>query len=78
MYGAGIARSLTEASMPKERIDGQESEFTEEDRQREQFGRRDVPGKADPSKMTLQRDKKPPKDIEPDHTNAATASVSIS
>jgi hypothetical protein len=51
--------------MPKEQIKGQESEFTEEDRQREQFGPRCVPGKADPAKMTPQRDKKTPKDIDP-------------
>jgi hypothetical protein len=57
-----------EASMPKERINGQESEFTEEDRQREQFGPRGVPGKADPAKMTPQRDKKTPKNIDPGHT----------
>jgi hypothetical protein len=67
-----------EASMPKEQINGQESEFTEEDRQREQFGQRGVPGKADPAKMTPRPDKKTPKDIHPGHTNAAIASVSIS
>jgi hypothetical protein len=61
-------RSLMEAFMPKEQINGQESEFTEEDRQREQFGPRGVPGKADPAKMTPQRDKKTPKNIDPGHT----------
>jgi hypothetical protein len=54
--------------MPKEPINGQESEFTEEDRQREQFGSRGVPGKADPAKMTPQREKKTPKDVDPGHT----------
>ena len=54
--------------MPKEQINGQESELTEEDRQREQFGPRGVLGKADPAKMTPQRGKKTPKNIDPCHT----------
>jgi hypothetical protein len=57
-----------EAFMPKEQINGQESELTEEDRQREQFGPRGVLGKADPAKMTPQRGKKTPKNIDPCHT----------
>jgi hypothetical protein len=57
-----------ETSMPNEQINGQESEFTEEDREREQFGPRGVPRKADPAKMTPQRDKKTPKNIDPGHT----------
>lgn len=54
--------------MPKEPINGQESEFTEEDRQREQFGSRGAPGKTAPAKMTPQCDKKAPKDVDPGHT----------
>jgi hypothetical protein len=61
-----------EASMPKEQIKGQikgqESEFTEEDRQREQFGLRGVAGEAAPAKMAPQRDKKTPKDNDPGRT----------
>jgi hypothetical protein len=39
---------------------GVEAAFSEDDIQREQLGPRGVPGKADPAKMTPQRDKKTP------------------
>jgi hypothetical protein len=54
--------------MPTEPINGREPDFSEEDIQREKFGPRGVPGKADPAKMTPQRDKKTPKDVDPGHT----------
>jgi hypothetical protein len=54
--------------MPQEPINGREPDFSEDDLQREQFGPRGVPGKADPAKMTPQRDKKTPKDVDPGHT----------
>jgi hypothetical protein len=43
--------------MPKERINGREPDFSEEDIQREEFGPRGVPGKPDPAEMTPQREK---------------------
>ncbi len=47
---------------------GVEPAFSEEDIQREQFGPRGVPGAPDPTKMTPQREKKTPKDVDPGHT----------
>lgn len=47
---------------------GVEPPFSEEDIQRQQFGPRGVPGAPDPAKMTPQREKKTPKDVEPGHT----------
>jgi hypothetical protein len=41
---------------------------SEDDQQRELFGPRGVPGKADPAKMTPQRKKKTPTDFDPGHT----------
>jgi hypothetical protein len=38
---------------------------TEDDIQREQLGPRGVPGAPDPAKMTPQREKKTPKNIDP-------------
>jgi hypothetical protein len=46
---------------------GIEPVFSEEDIQREQFGARGAPGKRDPAKMTPQREKKQPKDVDPGH-----------
>jgi hypothetical protein len=54
--------------MPKEPINGREPNFSEEDIQREQLGPRGVPGKEDPAKMTPQREKKQPKNVDPGHT----------
>jgi hypothetical protein len=55
-------------AMPTEPMNGQESKFSEEDIQREKFGARGVPGKVDPAKMTPQREKKQPNDVDPGHT----------
>ncbi|WP_398473460.1 hypothetical protein [Tardiphaga sp.] len=41
---------------------------SEEDLQRQELGPRGVPGKADPAKMTPQRDKKTPLSSDPGHT----------
>jgi hypothetical protein len=41
---------------------------SEDDIQRAEFGPRGVPGAPDPAKMTPQRDKKTPHDIDPGHT----------
>jgi hypothetical protein len=54
--------------MPDEPINGREPNFSEEDLQREQLGPRGVPGKDSPTKMTPQREKKTPKDVDPGHT----------
>jgi len=47
---------------------GGEPPFSEDDIQREQFGPRGVPGAPDPAKMTPQREKKTPKNVDPGHT----------
>jgi hypothetical protein len=54
--------------MPKEPINGREPNFSEDDIQREQLGPRGVPRKDDPAKMTPQREKKQPKNVDPGHT----------
>jgi hypothetical protein len=54
--------------MPEEPINGREPDFSEEDIQRAKFGARGVPGKPDPAKMTPQREKKTPKNVDPGHT----------
>jgi hypothetical protein len=52
----------------KEPINGVEPKLSEDDIQREQLGPRGVPGKESPAKMTPQRDKKTPKDVDQGHT----------
>jgi len=54
--------------MPDEPINGREPSFSGEDLQREELGPRGVPGKDSPTKMTPQREKKTPKDVDPGHT----------
>lgn len=54
--------------MPKDQINGREPEFSEEDVQREELGPRGVPGRESPAKMTPQRQKKTPKEVDPGHT----------
>jgi len=54
--------------MPNEPVNGREPTFSEEDRQREELGPRGVPGKESPAKMTPQRRKKTPEDVDPGHT----------
>jgi hypothetical protein len=54
-------------SMAEEPINGREPNFSEDDIQREQLGPRGVPGKKDPAKMTPQREKKTPKDVDQGH-----------
>jgi hypothetical protein len=63
----GPAR-FQESYMPTEQINGREPVFSEEDLQREELGPRGVPGKESPAKMTPQREKKQPKDVDPGHT----------
>ncbi len=41
---------------------------SEDDVQRDKLGPRGVRGKSDPAKMTPQREKKTPKNIDPGHT----------
>ena len=54
--------------MSKEPINSREPGFSEDEMQREQLGPRGVPGKPDPAKMTPQREKKTPKNVDPGHT----------
>jgi hypothetical protein len=55
--------------MDKERpINGVEPQKSEDGIRREQLGPRGVPGAPDPAKMTPQRAKKTPKNIDPGHT----------
>ena len=54
--------------MPKEPINGPEPTFSEDDIQRVQLGPRGVPGAEDPAKMTPQREKKMPKNVDPGHS----------
>ena len=49
-------------------LNGVEPEKSEDDIQREKFGPRGVPGKPDPAKMTPQREKKTPNNVDPGHT----------
>ncbi|WP_398467098.1 hypothetical protein [Tardiphaga sp.] len=49
-------------------ISDADSRLSEEDLQRQELGPRGVPGKADPAKMTPQRDKKAPRSNDPGHT----------
>jgi hypothetical protein len=70
MQGKQDMRAKTEKSaMAKQRpMNGTEPEKSEDDIQREQFGPRGVPGAPDPAKMTPQREKKTPKNVDPGHT----------
>ena len=54
--------------MPDEPINAREPDKSEEDMQRKKLGPRGVPGKESPAKMTPQREKKTPKDVDPGHT----------
>jgi hypothetical protein len=54
--------------MEKEPVNGREPQFSEDDVQREQLGPRGLPGKSDPAKMTPQREKKSPKNVDPGQT----------
>lgn len=45
-----------------------EPQKTEDDIQREELGPRGVKGKESPTKMTPQREKKTPKNVDPGHT----------
>jgi hypothetical protein len=52
---------------PDRPINGVEPERSEDDIQREQLGPRGVPERESPAKMTPQREKKTPKDVDPGH-----------
>jgi hypothetical protein len=53
---------------PGGQLDDGKSRLSEDDIQRNQFGPRGVLGKPDPAKMTPQREKKTPKNVDPGHT----------
>jgi hypothetical protein len=57
-----------EPTMPDEPINGREPDKSEDDMQREKLGPRGVPGKESPARMTPQREKKTPKEVDPGHT----------
>ncbi len=48
-------------------MNGVEPHRSEDEVRREQLGPRGVPGKESPAKMTPQREKKTPKDVDPGH-----------
>ena len=54
--------------MPHEPINGREPGKSEDDMQREKLGPRGVPGKERLARMTAQREKKTPKEVDPGHT----------
>lgn len=54
--------------MPDKPINGREPNFSEDDMQSEKLGPRGVPGKESPAKMTPQREKKTPNDVDQGHT----------
>ena len=62
LYGDDVPRKVREPV-------GIEPEFSEDDIQRAQFGPRGVPGAADPARMTPQREKKTPKNIDQGHVS---------
>lgn len=53
---------------PGGQLDDGKPRVSEDDIQRNQFGPRGVRGKPDSAKMTPQRDKKTPKNVDPGHT----------
>ena len=54
--------------MSKDPINGREPDVSEDDAQREQLGPRGVPGRESPAKMTPQREKNTPPDVDQGHT----------
>lgn len=53
--------------MSDEPMNGVEPKRSEDNIQREELGPRGVPGQERPAKMTSQREKKTPKDVDPGH-----------
>jgi hypothetical protein len=53
--------------MPVKPTIGAEPQRSEDDIQRDQLGPRGVPGTDSPARMTPQREKKTPKDVDPGH-----------
>jgi hypothetical protein len=49
-------------------LDDGQPRRSEDDMQREELGPRGNPGKADPARMTPQREKKTPRKVDPGHT----------
>jgi hypothetical protein len=68
---------MKELQMSKRPINGREPELSEEDIQRGKRGARGVAAKGSPAKMTPQREKSTPKDVDQGHTltQAATAAL---
>lgn len=55
-------------AISKGQVDDGKPRKSEDEMQREQLGPRGVPGAPDPAKMTPQRQKKTPQDVDPGHT----------
>jgi hypothetical protein len=53
--------------MPDKPMNGVEPDRSEDDIQREELGPPGVPDRQSPAKMTPQREKKTPKDVDPGH-----------
>ena len=53
--------------MPEQSMNAVEPKRSEDDIQREELGPRGVPAKESPARMTPQREKKTPKDVDPGH-----------
>jgi hypothetical protein len=62
LFGSEVPRKVREPV-------GIEPDFSEDDIQRAQFGPRGVPGAPDPAKMTPQREKKTPANIDQGHVS---------
>lgn len=62
------SRNIPGSDKQTRQTDDRAPRQSEDDIQREQLGPRGVPGKPAPAKMTPQREKKTPKDVDPGHT----------
>jgi hypothetical protein len=60
--------TLLKNLMPKEKTNGREAAFSEEDIQREKLGPRGVPDKESPAKTTAPSREENPQDVDPGHT----------
>lgn len=68
MTAKGSAEAYDARQLGQGQLDDGQPRPSEEDIQRAQFGPRGVPGQDDPAKMTPQRKKKTPSDVDPGHT----------
>lgn len=64
----GEDRMINDNYSGKGQTDDGKPRPSEDDIQRSELGPRGVPGKPDPGKMTPQREKKTPRNVDPGHT----------